>query len=136
MALLLLTVFGSAVGLSQPAGADPAAESASGCAFAPYGDIGAKWQSIGGEWGFYGCPTMDEAWTTDGRGGRYQYFHGGLIIWHPSTGAHLIYGAIHQAFVNRGREAGVGYPINDEYSIGGNGCRQQDFETDSIPWCP
>ncbi|KAH7141661.1 hypothetical protein EDB81DRAFT_884736 [Dactylonectria macrodidyma] len=63
-------------------------------AFLIYGQIFLKWKSTGGESGVLGYPTTDESPAGD-RGGRYNDFNkGGSIYWSPSTGAHVITGAL------------------------------------------
>ena len=127
---LVVAVFGFLVGAAHSVSAETTA-----CAITPYGAIGDKWNSIGGEGGFYGCAAAAEATTADGRNGRFQYFQGGLILWHPSTGAHLVYAPIHDLFVAAGRESVLGYPVDDGRDQGPEGCRRQDFEWSHLSWC-
>ncbi|KAF9773306.1 hypothetical protein IL306_008921 [Fusarium sp. DS 682] len=63
-------------------------------AFLIYGQIFLKWKSTGGESGVLGYPITDES-TAGDHGGRYNDFsNGGSIYWSPSTGAHVISGAL------------------------------------------
>jgi hypothetical protein len=77
-----------------------------------FGAIEAKWSSLGGKEGPLGHPVSDETPTFDGVG-RFQNFNGGIISWHPETGAHVVWGAIGARWLQEGREA-FGYPITDE----------------------
>lgn len=75
----------------------------------PGGAIAGKyWQVSGllGELTSNELPTHDEV-------GRYQSFAGGIIVWHPDTGAFELHGDI----LTRYRELGGpawGYPVSDE----------------------
>lgn len=81
------------------------------CFYEPNGAIRDKWMEYGAEYGL-GCPVSDEESTFD-RLGRTQEFEGGVITWHPQIGAHVVYGAILQRWLQLGREA-FGYPLTDE----------------------
>ncbi|WP_020658999.1 nucleoside hydrolase [Amycolatopsis benzoatilytica] len=86
-------------------------------AHAIYGDIRAKWASMGWERSVLGYPTTDETGTPDGVG-RYNHFSrpgGASIYWTPNTGAQAIYGAIRAKWASMGWERSVlGYPTTDE----------------------
>lgn len=106
-------------------------------AWAVYGRILEVFRDSGSEqsWGF---PTMDErdaAAAPDGTVGRYQYFEDAVILWSADTDAHVIHGAIHDAFVEGGREAVLGYPTSDEAPEGTDG-RVQSFQAATIHWTP
>jgi titin len=62
-----------------------------------------------------GLPTNDETPTGDGVG-RFNHFSGGgAIYWTPDTGAHAVYGAIYEKWVEYDWEYGrLGYPTTDE----------------------
>ncbi len=100
-----------------------------------YGSIYQKWASLGYEASVIGYPITDEAPTADGKG-RFNQFQNGFIYWTPWTGAHAIYGAIYQIWVNMGAEGGpLGYPVSDEYwgdhwigGAHGNWSRISEFE--------
>ncbi|MEI6399207.1 MAG: hypothetical protein WCO71_10585, partial [Pseudomonadota bacterium] len=80
--------------------------------FVIFGAIEAKWLSLGGIRGALGNPLSNETPTFDGVG-RFQNFQGGVISWHPETGAHVVWGAIAERWLQIGREQ-FGYPITDE----------------------
>lgn len=99
-----------------------------------YGAIGEKWNQLGGANGVLGAARSDEADAA--RGGRFNAFQHGFIYWHPSTGAHAVYGAIGEKWNQLGRERGFGYPLTDELPAAGGG-RYNDFEGGgSIYWHP
>lgn len=100
-------------------------------AHAVYGLIGQKWNALGRERG-YGYPVSDELPARNG--GRYNNFEDGRsIYWHPSTGAHAIYGAIRERWVSMGGERSLhGYPTSDEYQDGA--FRRVDFQCGRIRW--
>jgi uncharacterized protein with LGFP repeats len=84
-----------------------------------HGIIRAKWEQLGWEQGVLGYPTTDELPTPDGVG-RFNHFQRGSIYWTQATGAHAVYGAIHQTWKELGWEQGVlGYPVTDEYAVPG-----------------
>jgi uncharacterized protein with LGFP repeats len=69
-------------------------------------------------------------------GGKWQGFDngGGLILWHPTPGAHWVRGAILDRFRAEGSEARVGYPVSEEYPWGSG--KRQTFEHAYIYWTP
>ncbi|GAB7192207.1 hypothetical protein NUM3379_29160 [Kineococcus sp. NUM-3379] len=82
--------------------------------------------------GVLGFPVSDEIATPDGRG-AYSLFEGGSIYWTPETGAHLVYGAIRDAWGWQGWENGVlGYPTSSEFTIPGG--RRVNFEGGYVEW--
>ena len=102
-------------------------------AFQVYGDIGIKWQALGGPNGPLGDALSDEADAA--RGGRFNNFRAGFIYWTPARGAHAVYGLIGEKWNSMGRERGTcGYPITDEYDDAGG--RRNDFEHGRIIWKP
>lgn len=103
-------------------------------AFQVYGDIGIKWQSLGGSAGPLGDARSDEADAA--RAGRFNEFQYGFIYWTPGHGAHAVYGLIGEMWDSIGREKSkCGYPISDEYGYGA-GSRRSDFEHGRILWSP
>ena len=114
-------------------------------AHAVYGFIRNKWRELGGDAAFLRYPTTDELPASNG--GRMSEFEGGTIYWHPTTGAHSVYGRILQEWTRLGRETGsCGYPTIDErdfddgrvtgeYGAGGNKrFRRTDFTKGYILW--
>jgi uncharacterized protein with LGFP repeats len=89
-------------------------------AHAVYGAIRAEWAATGWETGPMGYPTTDETGTPDGVGRFNHFTKAGSIYWTPTTGAHVIYGAIRATWAASGWETGPsGYPISDEYGVPG-----------------
>jgi uncharacterized protein with LGFP repeats len=107
-------------------------------AFAVWGQIGAKWVSLGREQ--YGYPISDERQAPDGRGrfNEFRTLHNGAeasIYWTPTTGAHEVRGAIRLLWAQRGWGQGsLGYPTSDEYPTGRGDERRSRFERGSISW--
>ncbi len=102
--------------------------------FEIHGDIYKKWNELGRE--KFGLPITDETGTPDGVG-RYNHFNNGSasIYWHPSTGAHAIYGAIRELWANIGWEASpLGYPTSDEITAPDNVGRMNNFQHGTIYW--
>ena len=97
-----------------------------------YGAIAEKWSELRGAAGPLGAAKTDEADAA--RGGRFNEFDHGFIYWHPSFGAHAVYGDIGVKWNQLGRERGYGYPLTDELPAFGGG-RYNDFEDGrSIYW--
>ena len=82
--------------------------------FTVFGAIEQRWLSLGGVGGFLGAPISNESPTFDGKG-RAQSFKGGVVSWHPSTGAQEVHGAILVKWLELGREQ-FGYPTTNESS--------------------
>ncbi|MFI7481848.1 hypothetical protein ACH9EU_05455 [Kocuria sp. M1R5S2] len=86
-----------------------------------YGAIGRAWMRADYERG-WGWPATDERGVP---GGVYQVFvrdgRATKVLWSPATGAHAVkeYGAIGRAWVRAGYERGWGWPLTDEYHVGG-----------------
>jgi uncharacterized protein with LGFP repeats len=78
-----------------------------------FGAIRDKWIMLGAGNGFLvGQPVTNEQPTFDGAG-RWQQFQGGIISWHPDTGAFSVRGLIGELWIRLGREK-FGYLIIDE----------------------
>lgn len=107
-------------------------------AFSVYGAIYGKWGSVGYDRGYLGFPQTDETGTPDGVG-RYNHFEGGSIYWTPTTGAHIVIGAIRHAWAQEGWErSALGYPVSDEEvtpGTDGKG-RHSRFQGGTIFWTP
>lgn len=80
--------------------------------FTVFGAIEQKWLALGGLTGLLGVPLSNEAPTFDGTG-RAQTFKGGVVSWHPTTGAHEVHGSILARWLSIGREK-FGFPSTDE----------------------
>ena len=100
------------------------------------GAIRAAYARQGWETGRLGYPTTGEMCGLRG-GGCVQSFQGGLLYWSPSTGAHVVLGAIRTAYAKQGWETGrLGYPTTGEMcGLRGGGCVQQ-FQGGSMYWSP
>jgi hypothetical protein len=105
-----------------------------------WGKIGERWIEIGRE--RFGYPITDEVWTADGRGRSNEFRAVQLagkpvasIYWSPETGAHEVFGAIRDKWMQLGAErSSLGYPISAEYEEGE--ARIQRFERGSLFWTP
>lgn len=96
------------------------------------GAIAAKYLSLGGPAGFLGQALTNEMTAPDGVG-KYTHFQNGSIYWSPSTGAHVIYGAIRDFWAGMGWEKSIlGYPTSDEFAHEGG--RASNFQFGSIVW--
>jgi uncharacterized protein with LGFP repeats len=70
-------------------------------------------------------------------GGCAQSFERGAGYWSPSTGAHIMLGAIYGSWSGTGREAGLlGYPTTDELGTADGTGRLQLFERGVVFWSP
>jgi uncharacterized protein with LGFP repeats len=93
--------------------------------FAVYGAIGAEYAATAHERGgngqivqqILGAPTNDELNVPGVAGARMQTFQGGTIYWSPSTGAHVVYGAIGARYESIGGPSAYGLPISDEANV-------------------
>ena len=91
------------------------------------GAIADKWHALGAEQGILGYPISHEERLPDGVG-RVNHFQHGSIYWHPSTGAHEVYGDILADWATNGYEQGwLGYPIASREFIG-TGQYRQNFQ--------
>lgn len=94
------------------------------------GEIGEKYDALGGADGFLGAPTSNEYSV---RGGRAQRFRGGQIYWSSSTGAHEVHDAILDRYLRGGGPEGpLGLPVSDELASPGG--RSADFQRGSVYW--
>jgi uncharacterized protein with LGFP repeats len=91
------------------------------------GAIHAAWAASGWETGPMGYPTTDENTAPDNVGKYNHFSKAGSIYWSPSSGAHLVYGAIRAKWASLGWERSyLGYPTSDEYGITGG--RRNNFQ--------
>jgi uncharacterized protein with LGFP repeats len=76
--------------------------------------INAKHDSLGGDSGFLG-PAVTQLVADTAAAGYHIDYKGGSIYWSPDTGAHGVYGDIHNKWISEGGLKGVmGYPTTDE----------------------
>ena len=98
------------------------------------GAIEQTWLRLGGSYGFLGWPRTDETRTLSGTG-AFNHFDGGSIYWSPSTGPHVVVGAIREKWASVGWEtSSLGFPTSDEYAIPGGA--RSDFQGGCITWTP
>ena len=88
-------------------------------AHAVRGAIRALWAAHGVERGDLGYPTTDEV-ANPNKAGVAQGFQNGTVFWSDKTGAHLVKGAILEAYQKAGFEGStLGYPTSDEIPLRG-----------------
>ena len=76
-------------------------------------------------------PLASEVRT--GAGGAMSLFAGGRAYWHPSAGAHVVYGAILARYLAVGGPTGrLGTPTSSEHDVPGG--RANDFAGGVIRW--
>ncbi|GAA0307283.1 hypothetical protein GCM10009528_25720 [Kineococcus aurantiacus] len=86
----------------------------------------------GWENGVLGFPITGEVRTPNGKG-AYNAFQGGSIYWSPTTGAHVVHGAIRDAWAAQGWEGGaLGFPTSSEFDIPGG--KRVNFQRGYIEW--
>jgi hypothetical protein len=90
-----------------------------------YGASMSRYHSLSEVEGFMGAPLADEEPAP--RGGRRSVFEGGVIHWHPETGAWETHGAVHDLWMALGGPAGInGIPNHGRAGgpSGRRGCRR------------
>lgn len=93
------------------------------------------WRGDGWERGPLGYPTASAVCGLTASGCRQQ-FQFGRYYESPATGASFVRGAVLDAWLSRGGEAGpLGYPTTDEVCTTASSC-QQTFQRGSISWTP
>ena len=104
---------------------------ATGARVSPKGAIRDAYQKSGFENGPLGFPRSDEMTI---KGGKYQDFQYGSILWSSATGAQVsLNGAIRTAYQQSGFETGpLGFPTSGEVTIPGG--RYQNFAKGAILW--
>jgi hypothetical protein len=95
------------------------------------GAINEKWMAMGGAGGKLRQPVANEKPTFDNVG-RSQQFQGGIISWHPDTGAHVVWGLIGEHWLRLGAEK-FGYPITDELPTGNRRGLHNHFRALQLP---
>jgi hypothetical protein len=121
---------------------------------AVYGLIGAEYAALAGETDAYGrnvqaligLPTSEEMNVPGVAGARMNTFQYGTIYWSPSTGAHVVYGAIgadyaalagETDYYGRNVKLLIGLPTSDEINVPGvPGARENTFQYGTIYWSP
>lgn len=133
---MVATVALSIAATTTAAGSAPAyaGEGSYHCGVFVYGAIEDKYLAFGARNGALGCPRDTETGAV--AGGRWQPFRGGDIFWHSRTGAHVVWGAIREKWIQYGRERGYGYPVTDERTAPDRVGRYSHFERGSIYWTP
>ncbi|MBE2274161.1 MAG: hypothetical protein IAE62_07810 [Flavobacteriales bacterium] len=92
-----------------------------------HGAIRDKWKSIGWENSFLGFPVTNEMTTPDGFG-RYNFFEGGAIYFHPNLGTFAVPKMIADVWKKEGWEKGkLGYPVADEMTKNNNSVQYFEF---------
>ena len=92
-----------------------------------HGAIKDKWASLGWENSFLGFPTTDETTTPDGFG-RFNFFEGGAIYYHPNLGTYAVPKMIAEVWKKEGWEKGkLGYPVSDEIIKNNNSVQYFEF---------
>ncbi|MBS1597031.1 MAG: hypothetical protein JST75_02315 [Bacteroidetes bacterium] len=93
-------------------------------AYANWGDIRKKYNSLNSEHGNLGWPQMDPAAL---QGGAYQKFDNGYIYWTSKYGAFVVEGEIFDAWAKQNWEKGpLGYPVSD-YTATSNKMQSLDY---------
>jgi outer membrane protein assembly factor BamB len=107
-----------------------------------YGPVAARYRAAGGPTGQLGLPTTDLTPVGDGVGSRADFSGAGApsIYSTPTTGAHIVLGAIKAKWLAMGGPAGpLGYPATDETATATGG-RFNHFSglggNASIYWSP
>lgn len=99
-------------------------------AYGTYGEIRARWAATGHGDGVLGYPTADVK-TGTVRGGSYQHYQNGWIVFSPATGAHTSMGAIRSVWAGLGYQDGkLGYPTTEIYTTSTG--TAQDYEGGTI----
>jgi stage II sporulation protein D len=107
-----------------------------GAAATPVSAIEAKHRALGGNGSVLGAPATAERPTADVVG-RFVRYQGGVIYWHPRTGAFEVHGAILDTWNRLGAERGpLGYPTSDEWRAPDGTGRMSHFQHGSIYWSP
>lgn len=100
--------------------------------YAVVNGINSAYTRAGSEKGALGYPTSDE--RSDGKGGSYQLFQRGRIVWSAGTGSIAVRNAIDAAYDRAGATTGkLGYPTAAE-GPDGHGGAVQPFQGGQIVW--
>ena len=97
------------------------------------GAIAARYESAGGP-ANYGFPIADEERTADGTGALLRMQRGAVIYWSPSSGAHIVEGAILDRWRSLGAHTGpLGYPLTGEQPMPSPGVSAR-FQGGTVYW--
>ncbi|PPK98617.1 LGFP repeat-containing protein [Kineococcus xinjiangensis] len=100
------------------------------------GDIGLRYESLGGAGGLLGHPTTPEIRTPDGRG-AYVQFERGSIYWSPATGSWEVHGDVRAAWGRHGWENGpLGFPVSNETRTDNGRGAYNVFQGGTVYWSP
>ena len=114
----------AAVATAAPAGADPRVG----------GDIGVRYEALGGARGLLGQPTSGEVRTPNGRG-AYVTFERGAIYWSPATGSWEVHGAIRANWAAQVWEnSPLGFPTTNETRTPNGKGAYNAFQGGSVYW--
>jgi uncharacterized protein with LGFP repeats len=92
-----------------------------------HGAIKDKWAAMGWENSYLGFPVTDETATPDGFG-RFNFFEGGAIYYHPHLGTFAVPRLIADVWKKEGWEKGkLGYPVSDEIIKNNNSVQYFEF---------
>lgn len=95
------------------------------------GGIRGAYDARGGSGGPLGFPISDEFVVN---GGVRQDFQNGSLIWSPSRGTLMVFGANRAKYDALGGAGGfLGLPVSNEYAVARSGVRQ-DFQYGSLVW--
>jgi uncharacterized protein with LGFP repeats len=95
-----------------------------------WGDIRSTWDKRGGWQGPLGLPVTEEVGVA---GGSDQSFQGGAVVWTPSAGSLVVWGAIGSRYLQEGGAAGtLGLPLGNEQGTPAGA--SQAFEHGHIVW--
>lgn len=99
------------------------------------GAIRNVWLGTGGTNGKLGYPTSDE--IPDGRGGVYQTYQHGAVVYAPGYGTFISRGGIRSVWLASGSAKGsLGYPTSNEITGLKNGGVYQTFQRGAIVYSP
>lgn len=93
-----------------------------------------RWAAQGWERGPLGFPATDERASA---GGAVQVFENGSVPWSPTTGAHVVWGAVQERWRALGAERGwLGFPVTSELATPRQPGAYNHFTGGSVYWSP
>lgn len=100
-----------------------------------YGDILARYDSLGGAAGWLGAPLNSETGSING--GRYNFFQAGAIYWTAPGGAWEVHGDIRREWQALGSEfSEEGYPLSNELATPARPGAFNVFQGGAVYWSP